>query len=79
MEDPDDSTKSIWYASLEGPEAGAYERGVAHLKNGEIFIPYSDHFKKVINPKTVTIILTPQSIETYGLAVVEKKEQLDLL
>ncbi|MBK8548463.1 MAG: collagen-like protein [Saprospiraceae bacterium] len=78
MEDPDDSTKSIWYASLEGPEAGAYERGVAHLKNGEIFIPYSDHFKKVINPKTVTIILTPQSIETYGLAVVEK-EQLDLL
>lgn len=73
MQDPLDQSKSIWYASLEGPEAGAYERGVAHLKNGEIFIPYSDHFKKVINTNTVTIILTPQSIETYGLAVVEKK------
>ena len=73
MKDPEDITKSIWYASLEGPEAGAYERGEATLKNGEIFVPYSDHFKKVINPNTVTIILTPQSIETYGLAVVEKK------
>jgi hypothetical protein len=74
MQDPDDKTKNIWYACLEGPEAGAYERGVAEIKNGEAFIPYSDHFKKVINPSTVTIILTPQSIDTYGLAVVEKRK-----
>ncbi len=73
MQDPSDASKSIWYACIEGPEAGAYERGVAELKSGELFIPYSDHFKKVINTSTVTIILTPQSIETYGLAVVEKR------
>ncbi|HRG40225.1 MAG TPA: collagen-like protein [Saprospiraceae bacterium] len=74
MQDPTDATKSIWYACLEGPEAGAYERGVGKLNSGETFIPYTDHFKKVINPSTVTIILTPQSIETYGLAVVEKRK-----
>ncbi len=74
MEDPLDNTKSIWYASLEGPEAGAYERGTSVLINGEVLITYSDHFKKVINPGTVTIILTPHSIETYGLAAVEKRE-----
>jgi hypothetical protein len=74
MQDPDDNTKSIWYACLEGPEAGAYERGVGKLNSGETFIPYTDHFKKVINPSSVTIILTPQSIETYGLAVVEKRK-----
>ncbi len=74
MQDPDDNSKSIWYACLEGPEAGAYERGVGMLNSGETFIPYTDHFKKVINPSTVTIILTPQSIETYGLAVVEKRK-----
>jgi hypothetical protein len=75
MLDPEDQSKSIWYASLEGPEAGAYERGVAELLNGETYIAYSDHFRKVINPHTVTIILTPHSIDTYGLAVVEKRKE----
>lgn len=73
MEHPEDESKSIWYASLEGPEAGAYERGVGTLDSGKAFIPYSDHFKMVINPETVTVILTPHSHQTRGLAVVEKR------
>ncbi len=73
MEHPEDASKSIWYASLEGPEAGAYERGVGTLDNGYAFIPYSDHFRLVINPETVTVILTPHSHQTFGLAVVEKR------
>jgi hypothetical protein len=74
FQDPDDNTKNICYSTLEGPEAAAYERGSAEIKNGEAYVPFSDHFKKIVNPNTVTILLTPYSIETYGLAVVEKSK-----
>jgi len=73
MDHPEDPSKEIYYVSLEGPEAGAYERGTARLINGEAFVPYSDHFQLVIGDNVPTMILTPQSIETYGLAVVEKR------
>ncbi len=72
MQNPERSDTDIWYASLEGPEAAAYERGVATLKNGEAFVPFSDHFRVVANAETMTVILTPHSIDTYGLAVVSK-------
>jgi hypothetical protein len=72
MDHPEDPDKEIWYAALEGPEAGAYERGVASLEEGAVFVPYSEHFGLVVNPTTVTVILTPHSADTYGLAVVEK-------
>ena len=73
MDYPGQSDKSIWYASLEGPEAAAYERGTSTLVNGEVFIPYSDHYKMVANAQTVTVLLTPHHWDTYGLAVVEKR------
>lgn len=72
MPHPEDPDTHIWYASLEGPEAAAYERGTASLRDGEAFIPFSDHFHLVINPSTMTVHLTPQSAESFGLAVVEK-------
>ena len=72
MEHPEQPGKEIWYASLEGPEAAAYERGTAKLQYGQAFIPFSDHFQLVVNPETMTVILTPHSADTYGLAVVEK-------
>lgn len=72
MEHPEDPNKRIWYACIEGPEAAAYERGTVQLVNGEAFIPFSDHFKLVINPETMTVNLTPNSAESLGLAVVEK-------
>jgi|GEM_PF-1887496 len=75
MEHPEEKDKEIWYASLEGPEAGAYERGSATLQEGETFVPYSEHFQWVINPETVTIVLTPHSTNTYGLAVVKKEKE----
>ncbi len=73
MDHPEDDSKEIYYVSLEGPEAGAYERGIATLENGEAFVRYSDHFRLVIGDNIPTVILTPQYIETYGLAVVEKR------
>lgn len=72
MDDPKDPSKEIWYASIEGPEAAAYTRGTATLENGEAFVPFPEHFRSVANPGTMTVILTPMSADTYGLAVVEK-------
>lgn len=73
MDDPLESGQEIWYACVEGPEAGAYERSSGELINGEAFVSYSDHFKKVVNTQSVTVQLTPAFSDTYGIAVVEKK------
>ncbi len=75
MDYPGRAGKEIWYASLEGPEAGAYERGTGTLVNGEGFIPFSEHFELVIVEKGMTVMLTPLSGESLGLAVIEKTKQ----
>lgn len=72
VDHPEDPNKEIWYASLEGPEAAAYVRGQAQLSNGEAFVPFPHHFYLIANPKDMTVILTPQEWDTFGLAVVEK-------
>lgn len=72
MDHPEDSGSSIWYASLEGPEAAAYERGTAQLINGETFVYYTDHFIWVSNTDKVTVLVSPNEFDTYGLAVIEK-------
>ncbi len=73
MDHPHQPGKEIWYCSVEGPEAAAYDRGVGKLKNGEAFISFSDHYGIVANPETMTVVLTPHSADTYGLAVIEKR------
>lgn len=69
---PDDPTKEIWYASIEGPEAAAYERGTAQLGSGRARVEFSDHFSALVSPSTVTVLITPLSADSKGLAVVEK-------
>jgi hypothetical protein len=69
---PTEPKKEIWYTCLEGPEAAAYVRGTAQLVNGEVFVPFPEHFKLIIDPASLTIMTTPSSADTYGLAVVEK-------
>ena len=72
MQHPRNDDQEIWYASLEGPEAGAYERGTAQLVDGEAFIKFSEHFKVVANAGTMTVQITPLHWDTYGIAVVSK-------
>ena len=72
MQHPEKSGKEIWYASLEGPEAAAYLRGTASLINGKATISFPDHFKYVISKKNMTVILTPLSADSKGLAVTKK-------
>jgi hypothetical protein len=74
MAHPTDKNREIWYVSLEGPEAGAYERGTATLVEGEAFIEFSEHYQIVANPNTMTVQITPLDWDTYGLAVVEKTQ-----
>ena len=72
MDHPLDSTKSIVYTSIEGPEAAAYTRGTIELVGGEAWVPFEEHFSLVINPDTMTIQLTPTSADSEGLAVIEQ-------
>ena len=75
IDHPTKPNSSIWYCSLEGPEAAVYERGTAALVNGEVFVPFSEHFGIVGNHRTMTVSLTPLSADSKGLAVIEKTSQ----
>ena len=72
MEHPTQPDKEIWYASLEGPEAGAYDRGTAQLVNGKAKVELSDHFAMVAANEGLTVVLTPMSGASKGLAVMNK-------
>ena len=69
---PGKSDKVIVYASLEGPEAAAYERGTGKVIDGECYVQFSDHFLQIANSETMTIHLTPLSADSEGLAVTKK-------
>ncbi|MEL6842946.1 MAG: hypothetical protein AAFP02_07005, partial [Bacteroidota bacterium] len=69
---PEQADKEIWYCSLEGPEAAAYARGTGQLVNGQATINFPDHFRLVANPTTLTVVLTPLSGQSKGLAVITK-------
>lgn len=75
MKHPTKPGKEIWYASLEGPEAAAYIRGSAELKNGEATIEFTEDFQIVSNSTTMTVILTPGSADSKGLAVISKSDK----
>jgi hypothetical protein len=72
MSHPNFSDKFITYACIEGPEAAAYERGTVKMINGKAEVKFSDHFGLVINPNTMTVIVTPLSKNSKGLAVTSK-------
>jgi hypothetical protein len=69
---PGQPDKQIWYGSLEGPELAAYIRGTAKLNQGKTTVLFDDHFLQMANLQTMTVILTPLSGKSKGLAVVKK-------
>ena len=69
---PTDRSKEINYVAIEGPEAGMYVRGSAHLEYGEATVTLTDHFRLLASEGSVTVTLTPMSASSLGLAVVEK-------
>ncbi len=69
---PTEPGKEIVYASLEGPEAAIYKRGTTRLINGEATIEFPKHFSVMLARQDMTVVLTPLSAESKGLAVIEK-------
>jgi hypothetical protein len=59
MVDPADAQRAIYYASLEGPEAGTYFRGTAKIKNGEAVIELPGYFSRITETERMTVQLTP--------------------
>jgi hypothetical protein len=56
---PDDPSKEIRYAALEGPEVGTYFRGTAQLRHGVARIEIPDTFRVVTAADGLTVQLTP--------------------
>ncbi len=69
---PEKPGKEIVYACIEGPEVAAYERGMGQLKDGEAEVFFSKTFRLVANPQTMTVVVTPYSADSKGLAIVEQ-------
>ena len=67
---PTDPTQSIYYAALEGPEAGMYVRGKATLVEGAAVVVLPQHFALLVAPDSLTASLTPRSAASEGLATV---------
>lgn len=66
---PNDPATDIYYAALEGPEAGMYVRGTGRLVGGRAFITLPDHFVALADENSITVQLTPLSFDSEGLAV----------
>jgi len=69
MDNPSQPGTEIWYASVEGPEAAAYIRGMGHLVDGRATVSFPGHFVTVASPEGITVQLTPLSADSKGLAV----------
>ena len=57
--DPQNAKKAIYYASLEGPEAGTYYRGTAKTVNGEAVIELPGYFSRITEKERMTVQITP--------------------
>ena len=66
------SDNKIMYSMIQGPEAAAYLRGTARLEKGKTEIKFPAHFSNLIESKGITVMITPLSAQSKGIAVVQK-------
>lgn len=69
---PSDPSTDIYYACIEGPEAAMYTRGTGTLVNGHASISLPAHFADLASSQGITVILTPLSGDSLGLAATNK-------
>ena len=69
---PDNPAEDIWYACVEGPEAAMYVRGTGKLVDGRGTIELPEHFRVLAVEDSMTVDLTPLSLESKGMAVARK-------
>ncbi len=65
---PDHPDTDITYCCIEGPEAAMYLRGTAHLIGGRAHVDLPDTFSSLASKDGLTVILTPLSLDSRGLA-----------
>lgn len=75
IDHPTVANAEIFYASIEGPEAGMYMRGTGRLADGVAKVDLPEHFSAVARKETVTVQITPTSTKTSGLVVTDKTTQ----
>jgi hypothetical protein len=68
--DPTDPTQAIYYAALEGGEAGTYYRGSGQLVDGTAVVELPEHFSLVTEEEGLTVQVTPRA-DCNGLYVAE--------
>ena len=57
---------------MQGVEAGIYLRGTASLVNGKTSIIFPDYFQALISDQKITVMITPLSAASKGIAVIKK-------
>ena len=65
---PENPEQDITYCCLEGPEAAMFTRGTAHLASGRAHIDLPTTFSSIASKEGLTVILTPLSADSRGLA-----------
>ncbi|MDZ4708766.1 MAG: hypothetical protein SH818_10245 [Saprospiraceae bacterium] len=69
---PNDNKVYIANTALQGHEAGTYIRGTAQLINGSVIVALPDYFTQTVNENKITVMLTPLSADSKGIAVINK-------
>jgi hypothetical protein len=69
---PDNAEEDITYACMEGPECGIYMRGTARLSAGQSHVSLPSTFSSLASQEGLTVILTPLSGDSRGLACVNR-------
>ena len=72
VDNPEKSNQRILYSMIQGPEAAAYLRGTGNLQEGKGKILFPGHFQNLIEEEGMTIMITPLSAKSKGIAVIQK-------
>jgi hypothetical protein len=68
---PSDPNRYLVHATVEGPEAGVFYRGTAHLHNGRADVMLPDYFEALTRPEDRTVLLT--NIGGFDRLAIEKQ------
>ena len=68
---PNDPSKELSYAAMEGPENAIFLRGTVKLIQGKAVIETPEYFRVVAGDDGITVQFTPRALESKGLAAIK--------
>lgn len=71
-DNPEKANEKMAYSMLQGPESALYLRGTSELVNGKGRITFPKHFSHLVYSDDMTVMITPLSATSKGIAVVTK-------